>query len=103
MKRIILIIFLLSITLFASLLGLFAQDIAYHFEDHLFNAAPFKTLVIVTMISVGLFIIGFVIHTILLASQKLSPKVYIVLLSVNAIAGLLISSWSLFVLLMWWH
>ncbi|MBP2079412.1 hypothetical protein [Oceanobacillus polygoni] len=103
MKRIILVVFLLGITVFASFLGLYAQDIAYYFKEHLFYEYPFKTLVIVTITSVSLFFIVFVISTILLSIQKLKPRIYIVLLAVNVIVGLLVSSWSLFVLLMWWH
>lgn len=100
MKRIILVIFLLGITGFATFLGWYAQNIAYYFEEHL---DPFKTLVIVTITSVSLFIIAFVTNTILLSIKKLKPRIYILLLIVNVFVGLLVSSYSLFVLLMWWH
>lgn len=100
MKRIILVVFLLGIMGFASFLGVYAQDIAYFFEEHL---EPFKTLTIVTITSVSLFIIVFVLNTILLSIQKVKRRVYIVLLTIDIIVGLLVSSWSLFVLLMWWH
>lgn len=103
MKRIILVALLLSKTVFASLLGWYAQDIAYYFQDHFSYEDPFKTLVIVTIISVSLFLIAFVINTILLSIHKSKPRIYIVLLAVNMIVGLLVSSWSIFVLLMWWH
>lgn len=102
MNRIVLVILLLGIMLFASFLGLYAQSIAYYFENYLFYAAPFKTLIIVTITSVSLFIIAFVINTILLSIQKLKPRIYIVLLTINVIVGFLVSSWSLFVLLMSW-
>lgn len=102
MNRIVLVILLLGIMLFASFLGLYAQSIAYFFENYLFYATPFITLIIVTITSVSLFIIAFVINTILLSIQKLKPRIYIVLLTINVIVGFLVSSWSLFVLLMWW-
>lgn len=102
MKRNILAIFLFGIILFAVFLGLYAQDIAYYFESHLFYQNPFTTLIIVTVTSVVLFIATFVITTILLAMQKVKPKIYIVLLITNVFIGFFTSLWSLFVLAMWW-
>lgn len=103
MKRKILAIFLLCITLFAALLGWYAQDIAYYLENHMLYQDPFKTLIIVTITSVGLFIIAFVIHTILLAIEKIKPRIYIFLLIANVVIGFIVSLWSLFVLTMWWE
>lgn len=88
--------------LFAAFLGWYAQDIAYYFENHLFYQDPFKTLIIVTITSVVLFIISFVINTILLAIQKVKPRIYIILLIANVFIGFFVSLWSLFVLAMWW-
>lgn len=102
MKRNILAIFLFGIILSAAFLGWFAQDIAYYFESHLLYQDPFKTLIIVTITSVVLFIITFVINTILLAIQKVKPRIYIILLITNVFIGFFISLWSLFVLAMWW-
>jgi len=51
MKRNILVVFLVGMTLFAAFLGWYAQDIAYYFEKHLFYQAPFKTLIVVTITS----------------------------------------------------
>src|SRR5690625_563922 len=99
MKRNILDIFLFGIILFAAFLGWYAQDIAYYFESY---QDPFKTLIIVTITSVVLFIITFVINTILLAVQKVKPRIYIILLITNVFIGFFVSLWSLFVLAMWW-
>jgi hypothetical protein len=102
MKRSILAIFLTGITLFAAFLGWYAQDIAYYYENHLLYQDPFKTLIIVTITSVGLFIISIVINTILLATQVKPRRIYIILLIANVFIGFFISLWSLFVLAMWW-
>ncbi|MEI3613750.1 hypothetical protein [Pseudogracilibacillus sp. SO30301A] len=102
MKRIVLSIILLSMTLLAAFLGLYGQDIAYYFEDHLFYESPFKTLIIVTVTSVSLFLLTLIIEIILLARQNLKPKVFIVLLMTNVVIGFFVSWWSLFVLAMWW-
>ena len=56
-------IFLIVIIMFAAFLGWFAQDIAYYFENHLLYQDPFKTLIIVTIASVGLFIIGKIVSS----------------------------------------
>jgi len=102
MKRKILAIFLIGITLFAAFLGWYAQDIAYYFENHLLYQDPFKTLIVVTITSFGLFIISFVINTILLVIQKVKTRIYIILLIANVFIGFFVSIWSLFVLAMWW-
>src|SRR5699024_3071407 len=102
MKRNILVVFLVGMTLFAAFLGWYAQDIAYYFEKHLFYQAPFKTLIVVTITSVALFIILFVIHIMLLGGHKEKPRIYIILLITNIFIGFFTSLWSLFVLAMWW-
>ncbi|MEJ8777364.1 hypothetical protein [Pseudogracilibacillus sp. ICA-222130] len=102
MKRNIISIILMVMILFAAFLGWFAQDIAYYFADHLFYQDPFKTLIVVTIISISLFIISFVMNTILLAKQKVNPKIYTTLLLANVFIGFFVSFWSLFVLAMWW-
>lgn len=102
MKGKTLAIILIANTLFAAFLGLFAQDLAYYFEEHLFYQDPIKMLTIVTIASVSLFIISFIITTILLAIQKLEAKLSVILLVSNVIIGFFVSFWSLFVLAMWW-
>ena len=102
MKRKVLSVILFSMTLIAAFLGIYGQDIAYYFEDHLFYESPFKTLIIVTVTSVSLFLLTFIIEIILLAVQKIKPKVFIMLLITNGVVGFFISWWSLFVLAMWW-
>ena len=102
MKRNIMSLILIVIILLATFLGWFAQDIAYYFSDHLFYKDPFKTLIVVTIISISLFIISFVLNTILLAKQKVNPKIYTILLLVNVFIGFFVTLWSLFVLAMWW-
>lgn len=57
MKNKVLIILLISMTLFAAFLGLYAQNIAYYFETYL---DPLKTLTVVTVTSISLFVFSFV-------------------------------------------
>ena|SRR5699024_6761664 len=102
MKRNIMSLILILTILLATFLGWFAQDIAYYFADHLFYQDPFTTLIVVTIISISLFIISFVLNTILLAKQKINPKIYTILLLVNVFIGFFVTLWSLFVLAMWW-
>lgn len=102
MKKEKIIVMPLLIILIATILGFYAQDIAYYFEDHLLYVAPMTMLTIVTVTSISLFILAFIIGIILLAKGKVNPKVYIILLLVNIAVGLVISFWSLFVLAMWW-
>jgi len=90
-KQNVLSITLLCITLFAACLGLFAQDIAYYFADGLFDESPFKVLIIVTLTSIDLFIIVFVVEVILLASQQIKPKIFIRMLIANVLIGSFVS------------
>lgn len=101
MKQIILAIILLSGLLLAIYLGLFAQDIAYYFENHLFYQSPDKTLMIVTVTSVSLFVLALIAEIILYSLKQLKWKVFITLLFANILIGFFISMWSLFVLAMW--
>lgn len=102
MKRVVLPIMISAAILIAAFLGLFAQDIAYYFEDHLFYEPALKMLTIVTITSVSLFILAFIAGTILLSIERIKPKVYIRLLIANVFIGFFVSLWSLFILAMWW-
>ena len=102
MRSHVLSIALLCVTLFAAYLGLFAQDIAYYFTDDYFSGTPFQILIIVTLTSIGLFIIVCVVEMILLARKRLKANVFARLFIANLIIGCFVSIWSLFVLMMWW-
>lgn len=97
----VLSIVLLFMILFAGYLGMFAQDIAYYFAD-LFDETPFKMLNIVTITSIGLFILIFVIQLILFTRKKIKPKLFVRMLMATVSIGGLVSLWSLFILIMWW-
>ncbi len=101
MKVKVLSIVLLFMILFAGYLGMFAQDIAYYFAD-LFDETPFKMLNIVTITSIGLFILIFVIQLILFTRKKIKPKLFVRMLMATVSIGGLVSLWSLFILIMWW-
>lgn len=101
MKVKVLSIVLLCMILFAGYLGMFAQDIAYYLAD-LFDETPFKMLNIVTVTSIGLFILIFVVQMILFARNKLKPKLFAAMLMANVSIGGLVSLWSLFILVIWW-
>jgi len=97
----VLSIVLLFMILFAGYLGMFAQDIAYDLAD-LFDETPFKMLNIVTITSIGLFILIFVIQLILFTRKKIKPKLFVRMLMATVSIGGLVSLWSLFILIMWW-
>ncbi|MFC0300444.1 hypothetical protein ACFFIS_06365 [Virgibacillus soli] len=102
MKKPIVFTILIGITLLAAYLGWFAQDIAYYFQSHLFYVEPFITLIIVTAISICLFVLAFIIEFILYSIKKIKSNMLFALFITNIIAGIFISLWSLFVLVMWW-
>ncbi|AIF45337.1 hypothetical protein [Virgibacillus sp. SK37] len=102
MKRNLLSIAFLLITLFAAYLGLFAQDIAYYFADHLFNVSPFQVLIIVTLTSIGIFLMVFLAEMIILVRQQVKSILLKQMLFTNALIWIFVSVWSWFVLAMWW-
>lgn len=98
MKRQFLSIMLFGMILLATGLGWFAQDLAYIFET---IQAPYKNLTVVTIASVALYLVTFIISTICLSLEKLTPKMYMALFTTTLLVGGITSAWSLFVLAMW--
>ncbi|GEN45616.1 hypothetical protein [Alkalibacillus haloalkaliphilus] len=94
------IIGLYSMMLLAFLLGWYGENIAYFFEEHL---TVLNTLLVVTVVSIALFIIAYIIGTILLAKGKVKPKMYMFFFTVNIVVGLLVSVRSIFFLAMGWQ
>ncbi|WP_019377168.1 hypothetical protein [Virgibacillus halodenitrificans] len=102
MKQKLLSIAFLVITLFAACLGLFAQDIAYYFADHLFDAPPFQVLIVVTLTSIAIFLMVFIAEMIILVRQQVKSILLKRMLFTNVLIGIFVSMWSWFVLAMWW-
>src|SRR5690625_4533903 len=100
MKRLLRCSILVIVTIL-SILSRFITDIAYYFAD-LFDKTPFKMLNIVTITSIGLFILIFVIQLILFTRKKIKPKLFVRMLMATVSIGGLVSLWSLFILIMWW-
>ncbi|MDV2582728.1 hypothetical protein [Alkalibacillus haloalkaliphilus] len=94
------IVGLYSMMLLAALLGWYGENIAYSFEEHL---TVLNTLLVVTVVSIALFIIAYIIGTILLAKGKVKPKMYMFFFTVNIVVGLLVSVRSIFFLTMGWQ
>lgn len=98
-KKIITIFFSM---LFAILLGVYAQNIASLFGDHLYMIA----LVVTTIISIGLFVVAIILEFILLISGKIKSRISTVTLTVvliiTVIVGLFVSWWSFFIMAMSW-
>lgn len=92
--------FLYGFTLFASILGIYAQDIAYFLFNNL--SIPLMVgLFVPTFLSLILFILPPVFIYRSNKINKINKKGFNVYLAINAILGLLISSFSIFVFIAW--
>lgn len=98
MKKVVLPLILFSMILLATGLGWFAQDLAYAFEAF---QAPYKNLTVATIASVALYVTTWVISTVCLSRNNITPKIYTALLTTTLVVGGITSAWSLFVLAMW--
>lgn len=84
----------------ATVLGIYAQSITYFLNDA-FPTIHLATLItVVTLLSIGIFIITPII---LYFSSKTNKKIFVQYLVISIFLGLPISFWSFFVLAMWLH
>lgn len=87
----------------ATIIGIYAQDITYYIVgDTLASTALLYCLTIVTVISILLFLTPPLLIYNGIKKSKLSKRVFIKYLMVDAIIGSLTSVWSLLVLIMCW-
>lgn len=85
----------------AIVLGVYAQDITYYISENVINIPRGLCIAIITIISLSLFIIPSVI---IIKNKKNSgniDKIMKIYLMINAIVGVPVSAFSIFVMLMW--
>lgn len=91
-------IFICGSIALATLLGLKAQYIAYYIGNHIEKISPLYCLTVLTVISIILFLIThLLIYKFIQKQKKFDPYIII-----NSIVGIYVSSFSLFVMIMWW-
>ena len=101
MKKINIIAY--TIMIFASLLGIYAQDISYYIKSYIEKINPIYILTIVTLISIFLFVITPLLVYKYIKKQNIKLDKIIPYLVINMMFAFIVSFWSLFVLSMWWH
>ena len=84
-------IFILILTISATVFGIFGQYIANTLSD---TSAPINILTILTILSVVFYVAAFV-----LSLKSNLAKAYSLVIAVVAV---FVSAWSMFVVLMWW-
>lgn len=85
----------------AIVLGVYAQDITYYINKNVINISLSLCIVIVTLISLLLFIVPSVIQIKSNKDKSETDKIMKIYLVLNAIIGVPISAFSLFVMIMW--
>lgn len=91
-------IYILVLVLFSTLLGMYSQKISYFLNDVLFEISPFFYLILVICISLLLLIIATVYSYKTL--ERRSGE-FLIHLSLISVIGILILSWSIFIVSMW--
>ena len=86
----------------ALLLGVYGQDISYFIDANIFSLSPVYYLTDITMISIILFLMPYMIITKLNKKLETEGKQLDLFFVINSLVGIITSVWSLFVLIMWW-
>lgn len=82
-------------------LGVYAQDIAYFLRNNL-ATPPLAGVSIITTFSILLFLIPPILVSNASKQNKIRKKEFKIYLSINALIGIVISTFSLIVLAAWW-
>lgn len=86
----------------ATMLGVFGQDLSYYMSESFMEISPVTYLTVLTVISVFLYVLSFVVTYIAYKKQgNKNDKFYFYFLAIGLI-GISISLWSVFVLAIWW-
>lgn len=93
---------LVGLFIFASGLGIFGQDIAYFFGDVWGWMDPLMVLLIVTIVSILLYLIYIYRSLFLYVKRGGSDGRTLFVIFIGIFFAVVISFWSLFVLVMWW-
>jgi|GEM_PF-2780867 len=100
MKRIIMLVAAVAI---ATLLGFFGQDMAYWLNENISGAIkPVYYLSVITLISLALFLTVIVYMYVGYRRQRIKKDQFYIFFPVTLTLTILVSSWSVFVLAMWW-
>lgn len=97
MKKYLLVGVLYFFTFVAMILGIYSQGIVKLFPDY----DPNQVLIILIVTSVILFFVTFLIALLILRKQKAKRQAYFAFIVLNFFAGVSVSMWSIFVLMMW--
>lgn len=95
-------IFAYTTMIIATILGAWAQDIAYYMNNNIIELNPIYYLTAITIISIFLFLLPQILIYNLNKRQDNEDKGLAIYLSINILLAFTISSWSLFVMIMWW-
>lgn len=85
----------------ATIIGIFGQGMAYFLHDMFQSIAPVSFLVVLTFISVGLYIMIPVLIYLMTDFNKHDRRFYFISLMTSLFIGIPVSVWSIFVLVMW--
>lgn len=85
----------------AIVLGVYAQDITYYINENVINISLSLCIIIVTLISLLLFIVPSVLVIRSNRGKSETDKIMKIYLGINALLGIPISAFSLFVMIMW--
>ncbi|GIN96052.1 hypothetical protein J6TS1_19220 [Siminovitchia terrae] len=91
-----------GVVVFATILGIYGQDIAYFFNDNVAKIYPIYYLSAITLISIFLYLVALLVTYLSYKKKIVDKGKFVVYLSTILIIGLPTSFWSNFVLLMWW-
>ena len=86
----------------ATILGVYAQSISYYISNTFVKISPLYCLTIITMVSIALFLIPPILILKAIKNQRIQEKGVTPYLIISSLIGVLVSIFSLFVLIMWW-
>ncbi len=86
----------------ATALGIFGQDIAYFLHNLFSSSLPVYYLTFLTIFSIILYLFSLLFIITLIIKNKIDKEKAYLYLFMMVVSMLLTSTWSLFVLSMWW-
>ena len=95
-------VFISVMFLIATALGIFGQDIAYFLHNHFPGTLPVHYLTFLTIFSIILYLFSLLFIITLIIKNKIDKEKAYLYLFMMMVSMLLTSTWSLFVLSMWW-
>jgi len=93
---------ILGSLILATIFGVFGQGMAYFLNENFAKIPPIYYLTVLTIISVFLYLISFVMTYLQYKKQGIEEVKLVSYFSVIGCIGILTSCWSILVLAMWW-